>query len=173
MHATNIDDMNDEQIVRLLCRGDCYPTAIVLHEELGWPIGGFLVDWQHRRWLPHLVHAYLIAPDGRAFDASGFRTLEQIEAFYLTPEKLKECRKPRFVEYGGIEAFRRALRPLEMGASDDVNHRYYDPDFDADQRTRYDDELDDMLASVRYAAIGRLDLGKKARLEFQDYAAAI
>ena len=172
MSVCEIDDLNDEWVVHKLCHGDCYPTAIVLHEALGWPIGGFLVDWKERSWLPHLAHAYVIAPDGRAFDASGFRSMDAIHARFMNSREGSESRNPRYVEYGDIDSFRRALRPLYMGAAPDESHPFHDPDFDPEERTRYDDELDDMIPSIRYAAIGRLDLAGKAKEQFPDLVLA-
>lgn len=167
-------DFNDKSIEQIeeTLYGQCYPTAIAMNEVLSWPIGGLVVDWKERSWLPHLVHAYLIAPDGRAFDASGFKELYEIRGHFITPERESQCRNIRFKEFGDADEFRRALRPLYEGASSDERHRYYDPDFDDTLRTRYDDFLDEHLPGIRDAIVKRLDVESRARAEFQMSVAA-
>lgn len=162
----DFQDKSVEQIVEILCYGQCYPAAMAMNEVLSWPIGGLLAESKDRGWLPHLAHAYLIAPDGRALDASGFRTLEDIYADFITPEREKRCRNIRFVEFGDADEFRTAMRPLYMGVSTDENHRCYDPDFDTEIRTDYDDFLDEHLPSIREAVVERLDVESQARAEF-------
>lgn len=168
----DFNDKSIEQIEETLCYGQCYPTAIAMNEILAWPIGGLVVDWKERSWLPHLVHAYLIAPDGRAFDASGFKELDEILGHFITPERESQCRNIRFKEFGDADEFRLALRPLYEGASSDERHRYYDPDFDDTLRTRYDDFLDEHLPGIREAIVERLDVESRARAEFQMSVAA-
>lgn len=162
----DFSDKSIEQIEETLCYGQCYPTAIAMNEILSWPIGGLVVDWKVRRWLPHLVHAYLIAPDGRAFDASGFKELDDILGHFITPERENQCRNIRFKEFGDADEFRLALRPLYEGASSDEGHRFYDPEFDDTLRTTYDDFLDEHLPGIRQAIVERLDVESRARAEF-------
>lgn len=168
----NFNDKSIKQIEETLCYGQCYPTAIAMNEILSWPIGGLVVDWKERSWLPHLVHAYLIAPDGRAFDASGFKELDEIFGHFITPERENQCRNILFKEFGDAEEFRRALRPLYEGASSDERNRLYDPDFDDTLRTKYDDFLDEHLPGIREAVVERLDVESRARAEFAMAVAA-
>jgi hypothetical protein len=155
-----------EQIEEALCHGRCYLAAIAMNEVLSWPIGGLVTDWKTRGWLPHVVHAYLIAPDGRAFDASGFRDMDELLEDFIPSYKEPECRNTRFVEFGDAEDFRRAMRPIYVGASSDPEHRYYNPDFDERVRTEYDDYLDEHLPEIRRVVIERLDVEARARAEF-------
>lgn len=159
------DKLTDDQSRQSLVRGDCYAAAMVLNDELGWPISGLLVDLGDRKWLSHVVHAFLVSPDGRLFDASGFTTHSEIEKRYLFCDRAKNTRNPRFEEFGDSQDFRRALRPLHDGASFDENHTYYDPDFDFDRPTEYDKALDVGLPSVR-RAIERLELVELALSEY-------
>jgi hypothetical protein len=162
-----------EQIEEALCYGQCYPAAIAMSEILSWPIGGLLAETKASGWMPQIAHAYLIAPDGRAMDAGGFRTLEDIHANFITPEREKQCRNIRFVEFGNADEFRRAMRPLYLGVSFDESHRFYDPDFDPELRTDYDDFLDENLPGIRVAVTERLDVESRARAEFgSDWMAA-
>jgi hypothetical protein len=169
----DFDNKSIEQIEDMLCHGQCYPAAIAMNEVLSWPIGGLLADVRNRGGLPQIAHAYLIAPDGRAMDAGGFRTLDEIFAEFITPEREKTCRNIRFVEYRDADEFRMALRPMYVGASDDEKHPYYDPEFDPADRTEYDDFLDEHLPSIRAAVTERLDVAARARDEFPTLAIAV
>ncbi|MEY8800211.1 hypothetical protein AB9K35_07835 [Leisingera sp. XS_AS12] len=73
----------DEKIEEIYCYGECYAMAIALHCELGWPIKTLTALRTNYATLPHPAHSWVEAPDGRAFDASGFRTEADILETYL------------------------------------------------------------------------------------------
>jgi hypothetical protein len=168
----DFENKSIEQIEEILCFGQCYPTAIAMNEALSWPIGALMVDWKERSWLPHIVHAYLIAPDGRAFDAAGFKSTEEILEHFITPERERECRNIRFTEYPDADEFVMDLRRCYLGSAEDENHSFYDPAFDPRDRTTYDDFLDEHLPSIREAVIEKLDVVGRALYEFPALPAA-
>ena len=160
-------NLTDDKIRELLLHGECYGTAIALGEALGWPVGGILADWEQRYWLPHLAHAYVVAPDGRLLDASGLREPEEVWNQYFDHRNMAAIRNPRFADFGTPEEFRIALRKLYMGASDDPAHRYYDPDFDDSIPTEYDRYLDDILPSIREIVCEKIDVMSVVRDEYE------
>jgi hypothetical protein len=126
-----------------LLYGNCYAAAIVLSDELNWPIGALKVDIprpMRNGWQGHLVHSFLISPCGSYYDAATSR----------------EFRNPRIVEFTDATAFRNALRCL-----------YMDEFVDSNERTKYDEFLDDQLPSIR-RCIEELDLVNQARMDFSE-----
>lgn len=148
----DFEGMTTEQIEDLLCHGQCYPAAIAMNEILTWPIGGLMAEYKGRNWMPHLIHSYLISPDGRAFDAGGFREMCEIHDHFITPEREKDCRNIEFVQFDDAEVFRAALRPLYEGG-----------EVEEGTRTDYDDFLDEHLPSIRWAVNERLDVVSRSR----------
>lgn len=53
-----------------------------------------------------------------------------------------------------------------MGASTDPGHRFYDPEFDENELTDYDRELDKKVPLVSITAFEILDLATVAEQEF-------
>lgn len=157
----NFDDKTIEQIENRLTHGECYPTAIAMNEILSWPIGCLVVDWSDANWCMHVAHAYLIAPDGRAFDAEGFKTLEDIHADYITPRREKEVRNIRFVEYADAHEFRIAMRGYYAGIKEGQEDLV-----EWDRPSSYDRYMDDALPGIRQALTERLDIEERVRVEF-------
>lgn len=151
----NFDNKTVSEIEEILTYGQCYPTALALSEILGWPVGGLIVHASRSSWYPHLVHSYVLAPDGRAFDASGFRTTDDIYEEFLGNRPGKDFRDPRFVAYADPDEFRHALREL-----------YERREMGADERSEYDDFLDESVPDVRQALTDRLDIEARVRAEF-------
>jgi len=60
-----------EQIYRF---GGCYGMAYALARRLGWRAEALVADMRERRGAPyrHVVHAWVVDPEGRAFDAGGW-----------------------------------------------------------------------------------------------------
>jgi hypothetical protein len=52
--------------------------AIALHQALGWPIRTLTAYRDKTARQPHPAHSWVQAPDGRAFDAKGFRSEDEI-----------------------------------------------------------------------------------------------
>jgi hypothetical protein len=66
--------------------GDCYPMAYALSDLTGWKPGSLVVDvpndyYQTNR--PHIVHAYVISPDGHFYDALGPITEDYMRKEFL------------------------------------------------------------------------------------------
>ncbi|MBW3243686.1 hypothetical protein KUV57_13520 [Epibacterium sp. DP7N7-1] len=68
----------DELIEQRFCHGDCYPMAIALHQALGWPIRTMAAYVAKSSAERHPAHSWVQAPDGRGFDAKGFRSEDEI-----------------------------------------------------------------------------------------------
>ena len=151
------DDKTVSEIEEILTCGRCYPAAIAMSEVLNWPIGGLLVQARRAAWKPHLVHAYALSPDGRAFDASGFRSLDEIYADFLGNRPGNDFRDPQFVTYVNAEEFRHALRCLYEGR-----------DVEDGVRTEYDDFLDEHVPGIRDTLTQRLDIASRVRAEYPE-----
>jgi hypothetical protein len=54
--------------------GGCYQMAIALADRLGWEVEALVADMRPRGRAPyrHVVHAWVVDPEGRAFDAAGW-----------------------------------------------------------------------------------------------------
>ncbi|NTF17965.1 hypothetical protein G6L37_06080 [Agrobacterium rubi] len=153
----NFDDKTVSEIEEILTYGHCYPAALAMSEVLGWPIGGLIVIARRTNWTPHLVHAYLVAPDGRAFDANGFRNLDKVYEDFLGNRTEREFRNAEFVTYETSEEFRHVLRCL-----------YDQCEVPTGMRTEYDDFLDEHLPGIKEAVTQRLDVVSRARDAFPE-----
>ena len=151
----NFEDKTVGEIEAILISGQCYPAAIAMSEILDWPVGGLLVDARRVGWRPHLVHAYVLCSDGRAFDASGFRSLDDVYSDYLGNRPASDFRDPQFVTYGSAADFRKALRRLYEGG-----------DVADGARTEYDDYLDEHVPGIKEALVQRIDIESRARVGF-------
>jgi len=50
--------------------GDCYAMATALHRKSGWPIHA-IIETSFKSQYIAICHAYVVAPDGHAYDALG------------------------------------------------------------------------------------------------------
>lgn len=105
-----MDSRDRDRLIDRFRHGDCYPMAAAMSDRLGWPIRALMVDVPSRGgWGPHVVHAWVTSPDGRACDAGGGVTDEEVVAEYLH-EHARKFREPRFATFETSEAFLVELR---------------------------------------------------------------
>ncbi len=90
--------------------GLCYAMAIALHEHTGWPIHGLMAlkpnSPRARNWV---YHAYVVAPDGQAYDGLGAYDPAKDLADMSRMAKYRD-RVPAFWQIGDTAAFRTVLR---------------------------------------------------------------
>jgi hypothetical protein len=90
--------------------GHCYAMAKALAALLDWPVGTLTVTVpdSRRQDSPHVVHAWVRSPDGRAFDAGGFFDEADLHEKFLatTSRKFKD---PRIEEHDGAAGFQAYL----------------------------------------------------------------
>lgn len=84
--------------------GLCYPMAIALGRHTGWPVKALVVDAQRSAWRPHVVHAWVEAPCGTAYDGAGSFDALQMRDELLDPtrnnwrnERLESCDSDGFL----------------------------------------------------------------------------
>jgi hypothetical protein len=74
--------------------GNCYAMALALADKTSWPIEVLIVDIPNpngRKPLgvrSHIVHAYVVSPDGHAYDALGEIKSKDNNSYH---QALKEC----------------------------------------------------------------------------------
>lgn len=67
--------------------GQCYPMALALREVVDWPVRCLMAEWKHhanaRHSMVHIVHVFLVAPDGGCLDARGMTDMDGIEEYFI------------------------------------------------------------------------------------------
>lgn len=86
--------------------GHCYPMALALSDVLSWPVAALTVTLENGRRGrgPHVVHAWVRAPDGLGFDAGGFFGDDDVRQEFLARTSRKFF-DPRIDEFADARAF--------------------------------------------------------------------
>lgn len=99
--------------------GKCYPFAVMLHENLGWPAIGIING-------DTIEHAGIQTPDGRIFDARGFVTEDEFPG----PFKLDPGWRIELIEIDQIDL--RKIKPSlardveeDMGFAERISRRLW------------------------------------------------
>lgn len=82
-HASSLDPSawHYEDIETFYAFGRCHHLAIALHRALGWQIGAIMEtdpDWLDDDGLPLPIHVFAVPDIGKAFDARGQRTTDEV-----------------------------------------------------------------------------------------------
>lgn len=102
--------MND--LVEQYRYGHCYAFALATAEALGWQIGALVVSMP-RGAGNHIVHSYLVDPDGRMIDAGGEITAGGMVADYLSDSR--RYTSFSFEVFSDAAAFKFLMRELYLG----------------------------------------------------------
>ena len=95
--------------------GQCYPAALALHNATGWAIGGLTAIRSFSRGA-QMAHAWVIDPQGQAWDAGGRLDMAEMHEFFLGREKQHTRDSARYETYPDAEVFMR--RQVELAGDE-------------------------------------------------------